>query len=342
MNRWMRKIYQLKSAILLGIILGLIFIFTLRIGYPVYSFAKKNSLDASFFSNMLFDRELPLKQTDGRTNVLILGVAGGDHAGSDLTDTILFMSFDQTNKKAYTISVPRDIWSDTLRDKVNSAYHYGEEKKEGGGLVLADAIMEEVLGQNIHYTFLIDFQIFKEMIDLLGGIEVNVENSFDDYKFPILGKENDPCDYTDSEYMCRYEHIHFDKGVQFMDGETALKFIRSRNAEGEEGSDFARGKRQQRVLEALKNKIISKEIIQDPKMLVQIWDEVEKQTKTNANFTEIAYLGKLFLSEEKRTSIPVEDKLATGSAWLYDGRWVLVPVESWTDFHQFIKESLEE
>lgn len=338
----MRKIYQLKGAILLGIVLGLLLLFTWKIGHPVYSFAKRNSLDSSFFSNMFFDKELPLKKTDGRTNVLILGIAGGDHAGSDLTDTMLFLSFDQQNKKTYVISIPRDVWSDTLRDKVNSAYHYGEEKKEGGGLVLTDAVIEEILGQNIHYAFLIDFQVFQEMIDLLDGVEVNVENSFDDYKFPIPGKENDPCDYLDPEYMCRYEHIRFDKGRQVMNGETALKFIRSRNAQGEEGSDFARGKRQQKLLEALKNKITSKEVMRNPKLLVKIWHEVEEKTKSNANFTEIAYLGKIFLSEEQRVSIPIEEKLVTGSAWLYDGRWVLVPRKSWQDFHQFIKESLEQ
>ena len=94
------------------------------------------------------------------------------------------------------------------------------------------------------------------MIDFIGGVEVNVENSFIDKEFPITGKENDLCN-NDLEYKCRYKIISFTKGVSSMDGQTALNFVRSRHAEGSEGTDFAREKRQQKVIEAIKNKLIS-------------------------------------------------------------------------------------
>jgi len=97
------------------------------------------------------------------------------------------------------------------------------------------------------------------MVDLLDGVEVDVENTFDDYRYPINGKENDLCD-GDPEYDCRYEDIHFDQGLQLMSGETSLKYVRSRNAEGDEGTDFARSQRQQRLLLSFKEKNIYSKI----------------------------------------------------------------------------------
>ena len=83
---------------------------------------------------LLVNTGVDLKSHEGRTNILLLGIGGGTHAGADLTDTILVVSLDAKRNKMAMISVPRDLWSDTLKDKVNSSYHYGEEKKKGTGL----------------------------------------------------------------------------------------------------------------------------------------------------------------------------------------------------------------
>ena len=81
------------------------------------------------------------------------------------------------------------------------------------------------MGQPVHYALLIDFSSFKKAIDVLGGVDVNVERSFDDFHFPIEGKENDSCN-GDPTFSCRYEHVSFKKGWQKMDGDTALKFAK--------------------------------------------------------------------------------------------------------------------
>ena len=98
---------------------------------------------------------------------------------------------------------------------------------------------------------LIDFSGFAKAIDVIGGLDIQVDTSFIDSKFPIPGKETDPCE------PCRYETISFTKGLQHMDGATALKFVRSRQAEGDEGTDFARSKRQEKLISAFKQKILS-------------------------------------------------------------------------------------
>ena len=72
---------------------------------------------------LAFDTGVPLNSSNGRTNILILGIGGGVHAGADLTDTMMVFSVDANQKSIAMISLPRDIWSDTLKDKVNSAYH---------------------------------------------------------------------------------------------------------------------------------------------------------------------------------------------------------------------------
>jgi len=107
---------------------------------------------------------------NGRVNVVLLGIGGGTHDGADLTDTILVLSCNVKNKTLGMISVPRDIWSDTLKDKVNSAYHYGEEKKKGGGLILSKAIVSDMIGLPIQYGIVVDSTKLTQIIQEVGGI----------------------------------------------------------------------------------------------------------------------------------------------------------------------------
>lgn len=239
-------------------------------------------------------KDVPLKKQDNRTNFLLLGVPGISHDGVDLTDSMLFLSVDFDKADIVMVSLPRDIWIDSLKDKLNTAYHYGEKKKEGAGFTMVKSAVEEVVGQPVNYTLLLDFNGFKKLIDLVGGIDIQIENSFTDSKFPIPGKENDVCG-GDLEYKCRYETITFVKGVEHMDGERALKFVRSRNAEGEEGTDFARGKRQQQVMLAFQKKLLTLENL-SPEKLADLASVLKETIRTDLAVTEGAYLGKFGLT----------------------------------------------
>jgi LCP family protein required for cell wall assembly len=291
-------------------------------------------------ARLAFDTGTPLAQTEGRTNILLLGVAGGDHAGANLTDTMLVMSVGREDKSLAMISIPRDIWSDTLKDRVNSAYFYGEQKREGGGLTLARAIIEDMTGLTIHYGLVIDFSGFKDMIDAVGGVEINVPQAFTDTEFPIVGREEDLCD-GDPEYRCRYETIHFDSGVQRMDGETALKYVRSRHSEGSEGSDFARSRRQQEVLLALRNQVVQPTVWLSPTKLRTLLDAIDRATQSDMSVGELLTVGKLIsraTSEAKQVSI--EDLLyVPPSSWY--GRYVLLPTDSFEAIHEYIGTQLE-
>lgn len=230
------------------ILLGIIIVVILFIVKPYYAFATK-ILHVSPFKILITPDKL--KKTNNVVNIVLLGKGGGAHDGPNLTDSINIASINLQTKNIILMSLPRDIWSEPLKEKINAAYAIGEAKDPGkGGLILAKAEVGGVIGQTIHYAAVIDFEKFEELINFFGGVDIHVEKSFTDNQFPIPGRENDTCG-GDTDYKCRYESLSFQKGMQHMDGETALNFVRSRHGNNDEGSDFARGKRQQKVISAV-------------------------------------------------------------------------------------------
>ena len=282
-------------------------IFLVLLGLVVAGMVWARSLSPmSVFSKII--NPSGLKQTDGRINILLLGLdTRPDRPSSTLTDTVIVGSIDNEGKNATLISIPRDLWvpiDDDYSGKINSAYAIGEadQDKIDGGITLAKEKVEEVLGIPIHYYALINFEGFKKAIDILGGIEVDVENTFDDYHYPIPGREEDTCGITEDPikiedgkeatqsaeeiYLCRYDHLHFDKGLTKMDGETALRYARSRYAVGVEGGDFARAKRQQKVIIAAKNKLLSLPTLLNPGKLKELYDAYGEFVETDLGISE--------------------------------------------------------
>lgn len=274
-----------------------------------------------------------------RINLLILGESGPGHVGAPLSDMIILSSFSKTG--SVFISVPRDLWYTPWQTKINAVYFYGEKK--GDGFFYTKQIMEEILGEKIDRVLIVDFEAFKEMVNLVGGIEVNVERSFDDFFYPIAGKENDLCQ-GDPQFRCRYEHLHFEAGLQHMDGERALKFVRSRYAQGEEGTDQARSYRQQKVLQALKDKTISPSIFLSRQKIIGLWQIFQKRIKSDLLRDDFISLGKILVfSKARNFSTFVLDGWQDGEGLFYNpkkypsGQWVLVPKDpTWKETHRFI------
>ena len=259
-----------------------------------------------------------IKNQNGITNFLLVGIRGFETNDADLTDTIIFVSLNKNTGKASVITIPRDLWIKPIQAKINSAYHYG-------GFELAKKTVSEILGQEINYMVVINFESFGKVIDILGGIEVNVKKPFDDFKYPVAGKENDLCN-GDKELKCRYEHLHFDAGKQTMSGTVALKFVRSRNAEGEEGTDFARSARQQQVIIGIKQKILSKEFYLNPAKAIGLWKTFMEYLTIDINPYEYGNLALLLKeinwNEIKSTSL---DDLLVNPKTHYSKQWVLLP-----------------
>jgi LCP family protein required for cell wall assembly len=284
-----------------------------------------------------------LKQTDGRTNILLLGVDKRSNAGyisGTRTDTIMVASIDFKKKDVALISIPRDLWvkmDQTTSAKINSAYAFG-------GVDLAKNMVEDVLGVPLHYFAVVDFQTFEKAVDIIGGIEVDVERSFDDYKFPKPGFENaEPREL-------RWEHWHFDAGPQHMDGKTALVFARSRHAEGPEGSDFARIKRQQKVIEAIKSELLSLSILTNPKKLKELYDLFSGSVETDIGWGEVEAFANLARNadEFKTNSYLIDGTwnspnalLYTPEADAYGGQYVLLPkAGDYSEIQYFVQKKL--
>lgn len=316
-----------KQLAILASILVLFILFAIAQIRPFYRLLTQTVGVSPF--QLLFNQPSP-DTTDGRTNILILGKPDIVSYGPNLTDSIIFLSYDHEQNKAIMIGLPRDIWSPTLQDKINSAYAYGEEQKEGGGPELAKTEIEALLNKPIHYTAVITFSHFEELIDALGGVEVQVENSFRDTQFPILGKEEDEC-FGDLNYECRYQTVSFEKGLTLMDGETALQFVRSRNAEGEEGSDFARNKRQQLVIQAIQQKLITVAKEADAKKMAELYQIIDSLVKRDISNQAAAVFAKNVvlkgnfrlneaqLEREFYIVPPLEE---------YQGKYVLIPSDN--------------
>src|SRR3989304_5243960 len=184
------------------------------------------SVGVFFFYKIYFKKEIELKteKKTGNINVLILGKGGGRHEGPDLTDTIIVATINLNKNTVTLVSMPRDLWIPDLAAKINTAYSYGQERNDQGKL-LAKTAVSQVIGKQIDYVLVVDFDAFINLVDHLGGIDVNVRQTLDDYKYPITGKEDDPCDHADEEvidlslqiatgsaktedaFPCRYKHI---------------------------------------------------------------------------------------------------------------------------------------
>lgn len=310
-----------------------------------------------FLFQLVFDKGVNLKQTDNKINILVLGIGGGSHDGPNLTDTIILVNLDKKNNKVTLASIPRDLWMPDLTGadkKINNAYADGEKKRKGGGIALAKAAVAKIVGQKIDYAVRIDFSGFVKAVDIVGGLDINVDNTLDDYRYPLSGKEDDSCGFSPEEidlfiasfpaelevqekFSCRYKYLHFDKGLNHMSGQTALEFVRSRHAKGNEGTDFARSKRQEKVINAFKEKILSAKTLVNPAKVLNLYNVLKDSIDTDIvqdEFDDFIRLSK-DMSEAKIKSaiIDIGDESQNRQGLLinpviskaYNYEWVLIP-----------------
>lgn len=319
----------------------------LRPLYPYLGYA------LTFVKDFAAAPENNLRTQNGRINFLILGLGGPKNEPSGLTDTIIFASLDLTGKDLLLVSIPRDIWVPDIEAKINSAYFYGNNQ-EGLGLEWTRKYMSDVMGQPINYEIVVAFDNFRDFINLIGGVDVNVDKAFTDEKYPIYGKEDDLCG-GDPETRCRYQAISFQTGLQHMDGNLALKFARSRHAQGEEGSDFSRSQRQQKIISAVRSKILSFDFLSNPAKIGQTLDIINNAIDTDTPQSHFGPLARLAFNMRGTTirnevlETPNQINLSQGflehpkENTKYKKQWVLLPRGGgWEAVHSWIICLLEE
>lgn len=292
---------------------------------------------------VFFSKELQREGNGSSLNILGLGVAGGEYPGAQLTDTIILANINISKREVTLISVPRDLYINDIDSKINATY-------ARGGFGLVKEIISEVSGLQIDYVVKVDFIAFKNLIDLVGGLDIEVDNSLYDPGYPILTRDNQLCGVKEEEaqklatsaanlwevFPCRYEALSFKKGLTHMDGELALKFARSRNAAGEEGTDFARSRRQQKVIVALRQKLLDSGILLNPLKLIAFYNIVSKNIETDIEFLHIDDLVGLAqkLKDAKVRNVVIGDGLLVNPPVEEYGSWVLIPRIGESDFSE--------
>ncbi len=262
----------------------------------------------------------PLNQdAEGNTNILLLGVAGATEEGGYLTDSIILMSIDSSAPTVSMVSIPRDTWVNSYDGarKINRVYAdarsiYGAER----GMEIAKSAVEDFTGVDVHYGVIMDFRLFTEAIDALGGVEIFVPKTIDDPYYPA------------ANYA--YQRFYVREGLQTMSGKTALKYARSRQT----SSDYARAQRQQDLLLAIKNTAADKNVLTDTAFLTDMWELYQKRVETDMGLTQLmrmAKIGKAITSQEIYHAVLSDDPNAKGGILIpgdkssYGGQFVLLP-----------------
>lgn len=209
------------------------------------------------------DYKMP-KEEKNRWDILILGVRGEDvedaeETGALLTDTMIVLSYDTETKKASMVSIPRDLYVriyGTKMEKINSAYEIGVLRKNGLGFT--KKLVSRITGVYIDNAIVIDFSSFKQIIDSLGGIDIELSQPFSE------------------KQQWGYE-FSLPAGKNHLDGQSALYYSRSRFS----SSDFDRAQRQQKVIMAVKDKVLELNLLSDPIKSLSILNTIRKNIDTD-------------------------------------------------------------
>lgn len=233
-------------------------------------------------------------EDQGRVNILLAGNSSDDpgHEGASLTDSIMIVSIDTRHNKAFLLSVPRDLWvkvGDSGHMKINQAYvtgqqnDFSEDGYPSGGMGQLEQVVSQDFGIPIDYYALIDYNAFKQAVNAVGGIDINIQS-----KDP-RGLYDPNIDYSTGGPLVRLTN-----GEHHLNGQQALDLARARgdayNSYGFAGSDFDRTQHQRQMLIALKSKAVSAGVITNPAKLTKLSDAIGNNVKTDFKTSEIRRL----------------------------------------------------
>jgi len=251
---------------------------------------------------------------------LFLGIGGADYPGGSLTDSIQVVIIDKETKDIYLVSLPRDLWVNNGNcgyQKINTMFWCGESYYQNGGQFAKDKV-SEVLGIPINYYVRMDFEGFRNLIDTLGGLDINVEKDFNDYMAPL----------------------YLSAGWHHLDGATVLNYARSRYTD----SDFDRSRRQQQVIMSLKDKFLQDRIYLNPFKIYQIVKILADHLRTDAEYREaISYIGMMSKLKIKNNYVIDNRKDNLLYSTTLNGAYVLLPIAGEFDYSKIqakVKEIL--
>ena len=210
----------------------------------------------------------------GRTTALIMGYGGDTHDGTDLTDVLLIASYNHANSTLALLSLPRDLWVTPFvgaGTRINELFETELRKLENRPAAL-EATREHIaqlIGIPIQYHFSVNFLAVRDVVNALNGVEVLTER-INDPQYPC-GNLIDFCPF------------YLPAGYTLLDGDTALKFVRSRMST----SDFDRARRQQLLIEGIIQAAKRENVLSKPSVITSLMQAFRDNTETNISEMEL-------------------------------------------------------
>lgn len=277
-----------------------------------------------------------------RINLLIMGYGGGQHAGPNLTDSMVVLSVNLKDSATTMISVPRDLWVQVppgsgSYGKLNTAYQDGLEhgyngmsaSAAGGGAEAARKV-SQVTGLPVQYWLTIDFSGFRSLVDALGGVDINV---------PVGWTATYPRN-NDQDGLPGWETVTFQAGWQHMNGVRALEYARERyvTSPASEASDFARSARQLLLIHAIVDR--ARSIGALPHML-SVMNALQQTMYTNLSLIDLTFLTRN-VDVANATRIGLSNQNVLVDAMSDDGQDILEPANGdWSVVQQYIASRLK-
>lgn len=325
MSSIFRKIFL--GAIIIGLAAMLFFLLFNQIQPKEYLFSY-NSPKNTFI-------EQPAEAKIPSLNVLFLGIAGEGSRGHLLTDTIFVAHLDPSRKKIAVISIPRDLWvqipNRSQGIKINGLYDFENNSKpfpQAAASSLIKQKIEDITGLTINHTVILALEGFGKLVDAIGGLDIWLEEDIYD---PLLVNPLNPS-----------EIFHLQAGWRHLDGNVAIKFVRTRYAP--EG-DFYRIQNQQQIIAALKNKLTELANVWNLTTWLKIWQSLNNYFISDLDFNtlwQIFYLVKDIPTDQieyiKITNQPPDELLK--SVNLIDNSlggqsvYTLIPREGFEQYQQ--------
>jgi LCP family protein required for cell wall assembly len=239
------------------------------------------ALASSVVKTSVGDKAVLKGQSTGRTNILVYGMTKDGLR----TDSIMLMSYYWQQKKLVTLNIPRDLQVNDGYEvaKFGEVYSYAFMRNKKATQYPSNFVAQLVAKEydiNVDYWVKFNMEGEVDLVNTLGGVDVTVPNSFTDYEYPTWN-------YTG------YIHPapHFAAGPAHLDGDTALIFSRSRHSrDNNEGTDFARSKRQMLVLAAVMSKVKSLGIVGNLSDIDHYLTILGKNIDTNMTTDELVSL----------------------------------------------------
>jgi LCP family protein required for cell wall assembly len=253
------------------------------------------------------------KSDDGKTNILIIGRWWKENDAPDLTDSILIASINYKEKMVSMFSIPRDLYVEYptwYKWRINETYSRGLKKngKEIEWIESLKEVVKKITWEDIHYYINLDFEWFRQIIDTIGWIDINVPKAIYDTSYP---------------WKTYYETFKISAWPQTLDGKTALKYARSRHST----SDFDRSLRQQLIIKAIREKILSLWFLTNPSKVKSIYFIIKKHIVSDLDPSQIINLSLYVkdLPQENLVSSNLNDTCMYGSSICEKWGFLIVP-----------------